>query len=104
MPKPATLPYNHKTLEMKKTVLIYGLIAGIISCMGFFLLSKNMDFDKGMIYGFGSMIVAFSLIFVAVKNYRDKHNGGIISFGKAFQIGLYIFAHCIYNLCTFMAV
>ena len=75
---------------MKKTVLIYGVIAGFISCIGFFLLSKNMEFDKGMIYGFGSMILAFSLIFVAVKSYRDKHNGGIITFGKAFQIGLYI--------------
>lgn len=49
-----------------------------------------MDFDKGMIYGFGSMILAFSLIFVAVKSYRDKHNNGVITFGKAFQIGLYI--------------
>ena len=75
---------------MKKTVLIYGLIAGFISCIGFFLMGRNMDFDKGMIYGFGSMILAFSLIFVAVKSYRDKHNGGVITFGKAFQIGLYV--------------
>jgi len=75
---------------MKKTVLIYGLIAGFISCIGFFLLGQDMDFDKGMIYGFGSMILAFSLIFVAVKSYRDKHNNGVITFGKAFQIGLYI--------------
>lgn len=75
---------------MKKTVLTYGLIAGFISCIGFFLLGQDMDFDKGMIYGFGSMILAFSLIFVAVKSYRDKHNGGIISFGKAFEVGLYV--------------
>jgi hypothetical protein len=75
---------------MKKTVLTYGLIAGFISCIGFFLLGQDMDFDKGMIYGFGSMILAFSLIFVAVKSYRDKHNGGLISFGKAFEVGLYV--------------
>ena len=75
---------------MKKTVLLYGLISGFISCIGFFLMGKDMNFDKGMIYGFGSMIIAFSLIFVAVKSYRDKHNGGVITFGKAFLIGLYI--------------
>lgn len=75
---------------MKRAVLIYGVIAGLISCTGFLLLGQSMDFDKGMIYGFGSMIIAFSLIFVAVKNYRDKQNNGIITFGKAFQLGLLV--------------
>lgn len=75
---------------MKKTVLLYGLLAGVISSIGFFFMGSNMDFDKGMIYGFSSMIIAFSLIFVAIKTYRDKHNGGVITFGKAFQIGFVI--------------
>ena len=75
---------------MKKTVLIYGLIAGFICSISFFFMGDEMNFDKGMIYGFGSMILAFSLIFVAVKNYRDKHNGGSITFGKAFTIGFFV--------------
>ena len=75
---------------MKKTVLLYGLLAGIISSIGFFLMDSNMDFDKGMIYGFSSMIIAYSLIFVAIKTYRDKHSGGVITFGKAFKIGFFI--------------
>jgi hypothetical protein len=29
-------------------------------------------------------------VFVGIKNYRDKFNNGIISFGKAFRIGLLI--------------
>jgi len=80
---------------MKKIVLICGLIAGFISTslfIGLMLLGKagHDDFEHGMIYGYTLMILGFSMIFVATKITRDKHNGGEISFGKAFRIGLYI--------------
>lgn len=80
---------------MKKTVLICGLAAGLISSamfIGLMLLGKAGDdhFENGMIYGFTLMFLAFSLIFVGTKITRDKYNGGYISFGKAFRVGLYI--------------
>jgi hypothetical protein len=77
---------------MKKTVLTYGLIAGFIVCV-WINVAIVVGMDHGtmsMVFGFAAMIAAFSFIFVAVKNYRDRNNGGIISFGKAFMIGLYI--------------
>ncbi|MEO6723463.1 MAG: DUF4199 domain-containing protein [Ferruginibacter sp.] len=79
---------------MKKVVLVYGIIAGLIvaGLMAFstsYFCSKG-DFEGGMIYGYSAMIVAFSMIFVGVKSFRDKHNGGVIKFGKAFKIGLFI--------------
>lgn len=78
---------------MKKIVWNYGIIAGLISTLGFIITSigpQEIDMAEGMIYGFAAMLVAFSLIFFAIKNYRDKHNGGIITFGQAFKMGLYI--------------
>jgi Protein of unknown function (DUF4199) len=80
---------------MKKTVIVCGLIAGFISTsmfIGLMLLGKagHEDFKNGMIYGYTLMILAFAFIFVGTKITRDKHNGGIISFGKAFRVGLYI--------------
>lgn len=78
---------------MKKTIWAFGIIAGFISTIGFLITMispQEIDMAKGMLYGYASMLVAFSLIFVAVKNYRDKYNGGMITFGKAFRIGLYI--------------
>ena len=79
---------------MKKIVIINGLIAGAIVAAMFLitmgLYHKNGNFDGGMWVGYASMLLAFSLIFVAIIRYRDKYNNGVVSFGKAFRIGLYI--------------
>jgi hypothetical protein len=82
---------------MKKNILIYGLIAGVI--VSVLMLTTvnylshcegNVDYNTSMLIGYASMIVALSLVFVGIRNYRDKYNGGVISFGKAFKIGLVI--------------
>ncbi|MEL7005490.1 MAG: DUF4199 domain-containing protein [Bacteroidota bacterium] len=79
---------------MKKIVLIFGVIAGLITGGMFYLNipepGETMSFEGGAIIGYVTMIIALSSIFFAVKQYRDKYNGGSIKFGKAFLIGLYI--------------
>ena len=79
---------------MKKIVLVCGGIAGlIVSAMGVIstaVFCASGDFQSGMVYGYTSMIIAFSLIFVGVKNFRDKYNNGVVSFGKAFKVGIFI--------------
>lgn len=79
---------------MKKVILVNGLIAGaIVTTMGLisaYFCSRSQNYDNGMIYGYTAMIIAFSMIFVGVKTYRDKYQQGAISFGKAFRIGILI--------------
>lgn len=77
---------------MKKIVLTFGIISGLICGAMFFIMSPNgeIDFERGQLYGYTSMVLALSTIFFAVKQYRDKYNNGSIKFGKAFLIGLYI--------------
>ncbi len=82
---------------MKKNVVVFGLIAGaIVSAvmavsMVAYAASPEMKLGNGsMVIGYLSMLVAFSMIYVAIKNFRDKQNGGTISFGKAFKIGFFI--------------
>lgn len=80
---------------MKKHVLTFGILAGLISSVWFMTMMfsdkwKTMDDGTGILIGYATMLIAFSLIFVGIKNFRDKVNGGSITFGKAFLLGLYI--------------
>jgi hypothetical protein len=90
-----TAIHHRKTIQMKKTVLVYGLIAGLISSslsIGLMILGKagQEDFKNGMLYGYSLMILAFAFIFVATRITRDRYRDGSISFGRAFLVGLYI--------------
>ena len=79
---------------MKRNVIVCGLISGFILAAFMLVVTaicyKNEDFQSSMVLGYASMILAFSLIFVGIKNFRDKFNNEYITFSKAFTIGLYI--------------
>ncbi|WP_084421233.1 DUF4199 domain-containing protein [Henriciella litoralis] len=82
---------------MLKRILLAGLAAGLITG-GFLFISisgagDNVfegDHGNAAIYGYASMLLALSLIFVAVKRQRDVAQGGVIKFLPAFGMGLAI--------------
>lgn len=79
---------------MKKLVLTFGLIAGTM-ISAFLVLSigycyQSGSFEGNMLLGYAAMLLSFSMVFVGIKNYRDKYNNGLISFGEGFKIGLFI--------------
>jgi hypothetical protein len=80
--------------EMKKIVWLNGLLAGlIVSAMlviSTWMCYHDENFKSSMLAGFGTMIVAFSTIFLAVMRIRDNYNRGVITFSKAFITGFYI--------------
>ena len=79
---------------MKKNVWVFGLISGLIitALMVYSVINcySNPHFKENEVLGYTGMLVAFSFIFVGIKNYRDRYNNGIISFGRAFKMGLFI--------------
>lgn len=79
---------------MKRTVLFYGLVSGLIvtamMIVSTAMCYQNENFQSNMAVGFGTMIIAFCTIFIAVKKVRDRDNNGVITFGKALITGLYV--------------
>ena len=78
---------------MKKTVLTYGLIAGVIISVlmgGSLLLADKIGTGHSMALGYTIMVASFLLIYFGIRSYRDNVLGGHISFGRAFACGILI--------------
>jgi hypothetical protein len=75
---------------MKKIALAYGVITGLVIICSIML---TIFLGAGETWlGFLIMIVAFTAIFFAIKQYRDRVLGGVIRFGTAALLGLSIVA------------
>ncbi len=80
---------------MRKVTLIFGLIAGVtVSIFSFFIMDMcekdKISLDNSDFIGYGSMIIALSMIFFGIKSYRDNYQNGAIKFVRALQIGMLI--------------
>ena len=82
---------------MKKTVLTYGIISGVmivaIGALTFVMATKEdgtMDMDMGKVYGYGNMLISLSMVFFGIRHYRDKYLAGKISFKSALWTGFLI--------------
>ena len=80
---------------MKRIILTYGLIAGAI--VGGMLLITMPLYEKGILkfengqwLGYTTMVIALALVFFGVKSYRDREQGGSITFGKGLKVGMLI--------------
>jgi hypothetical protein len=78
---------------VRKIVLTFGLLSGGVMAVMFLLalpFKEQIGFDKGMVYGYTSMVIAGLLIYFGVKQYRDTVGGGVVTFGRAFLVGMLI--------------
>ena len=81
---------------MLRIILIYGVIGGIIvvvpMLVSTFTLTEDTVPENAALYGYLSMLLAFTMVFVGIKHYRDKVLGGVIRFLPALGVGLGISA------------
>jgi len=78
---------------MKRIVLTFGLISGAI--MSALMLATvpfmhQIGFNRGLIIGYTTMVLAFLLVFFGIRSYRENVGDGYISFGRALSVGLLI--------------
>lgn len=78
---------------MKKIVLTFGLISGAVAAVLMFSTMPfvyRIGFDKGFIVGYTGIVVSLLLVPFGIRSYRENVNGGQITFGRGFAVGILI--------------
>ena len=89
---------------MKKTILTFGLISGVISSL---MMVATVPFahrignNKALVVGYTAIVLSFLLVFFGIRSYRDNVGNGQITFTKAFAVGICItLISCIFYVVT----
>jgi hypothetical protein len=78
---------------MKKTVLTFGVIAGVMISVlmgGNLLIANRIGSGHSLVLGYTTMVASFLLIYFGIRSYRNNTLDGGISFGRAFACGILI--------------
>ena len=76
---------------MLKKILSYGLVAGLIAgglLSAITIGMANKPPKHGLLFGYTTMLIALSAVFVGIKKHRDADLGGVIRFWPAFGMGV----------------
>jgi len=85
-------PNPNPRCNVKKIVLRNGILAGLIVGIPMILYMTSLtDFSSmgtSMLVTYVVMLLALSMVFVGIKQYRDRERGGVIEFVPALAVGL----------------
>lgn len=78
---------------MKKTVLAFGLISGALSAAMMLVtipVADKIGWEKGEILGYATIVLSALMVFFGVRSYRENVEGGRLTFGRGFAVGILI--------------
>jgi hypothetical protein len=86
---------------MRKTVLTFGVISGLISAVMMLAtvpFMHKISSDKGLIIGYTTIVLAGLLVFFGIRSYRDNVSGGKLTFARGLAVGILIslLSNCCY--------
>ena len=94
---------------MKKTILTYGLISGVIASVLMVGTAtyyvNSSEFKNGEVFGYAGILLSMLFVYFGVKAYRDQKDPSVLSFGEAFKVAILItLISCACYVVTWMIV
>jgi len=93
---------------VKRTILTFGLISGVLSSLMMIASVPFMNrsgFDHGYVLGYTAIVLSLMVTFFGIRSYRDNAGKGHITFGRALLVGLAITViSCMFYVATWEVI
>lgn len=93
---------------MKKVVLTFGVLSGVLSAAmmaSTVPFIEAIGFDRGVVVGYTAIVISFLFVYFGIRSYRDNVLGGRISFGQGFRAGILItLISCLFYVSAWLVV
>lgn len=79
--------------KMKKTILVFGLISGVVVSVlmaATVPFADRIGFDRAEFVGYTVIVLSLLLVFFGIRSYRENVGNGQITFARAFAVGICI--------------
>jgi len=94
-------------MNMKKTVLTFGVISGVVSSvlmLATLPFMHRIGFDRGLVVGYTAIVLSFLLVTFGIRSYREQC-GGTITFTRGFTVGILItLISCVFYVATWQVI
>ena len=79
---------------MQKIVLRYGcyglIVIVALLLITFFLFGDSNNIERQEVIGYVSIVTSLLFVYFAIRQWRDRYNNGVLTFGKGMAIGTLI--------------
>ena len=94
-------------MTMKKTVLTFGVLSGLVSSalmLGTVPFMHRIGFDLGLVVGYTGIVLSFLLVSFGIRSYRER-SGGALTFTRGFTVGILItLISCVFYVATWQLI
>jgi len=76
---------------MKKIIIKYGMygvaVMFVISLCSFLTFKNKHNWELQEIIGYTTIVLSLLFVYFGIRHWRDKHNAGLLSFGRGLGLG-----------------
>jgi len=93
---------------MMKVVITFGVLSGVVVAVLMStttVFAERIGFDRAVFVGYTTILISLLFVYFGIRSYRDNVQGGHITFGKGFTVGILItLISCMFYVASWLVL
>jgi hypothetical protein len=91
-----------------KVVVTFGVLSGVVVAVLMStttVFAERIGFDRAVVVGYTTILISLLFVYFGIRSYRDNVQGGHITFGRGFTVGMLItLISCMFYVASWLVL